>query len=42
MEEARVTYDVMVDVYSRLGYELLPLPLAAMGERVKFVRKTAG
>ena len=38
MEEARATYDVMFDVYSRLGYELLPLPLATVEERVAFVR----
>ena len=38
LEEARATYPAMVDIYSRLGYELLPLPLATVEERVAIVR----
>jgi predicted ATPase len=41
-EEARATYAVMFDVYSRLGYELVPLPLASVEERVEFARRTIG
>ena len=37
-EEAEATYHVMIDVYSELGYELIPLPLAPVPERVQFVR----
>jgi predicted ATPase len=39
IEEADATYRAMVEVYSGLGYELLPLPLATVEERVQFVRK---
>jgi predicted ATPase len=38
--EAEATYDAMVEVYSELEYELVPLPLVPIEERVKFV--TAG
>jgi len=40
--EAEATYQAMVDVYSGLGYELLPLPLAPVSERVQFVRQIIG
>jgi predicted ATPase len=42
IEEARATYPVMVDIYSRLGYELVLLPLATVEERVAFVRDSIG
>jgi len=42
IQEAEATHQAMVDVYSRLGYELLPLPLAPVSERVKFVRQIIG
>jgi predicted ATPase len=41
-DEAEATYRVMVDVYSGLGYELVPLPLAPIRERVAFVRNVMG
>jgi len=28
----------MVEVYTGLGYELIPLPLATVAERVRFIR----
>lgn len=37
-KEAEATYHVMVDVYSELGYDLIPLPRAPVPERVQFVR----
>ncbi|WP_426747806.1 AAA family ATPase [Myxococcus faecalis] len=36
--EAEATHRSMVDVYTRLGYELLPLPRTSIPERVRFVR----
>jgi Predicted ATPase len=36
-EEAMATYDVMVRVYGRLGYELLTLPKAGLDERIQFI-----
>lgn len=36
-EEALATYDVMVRVYERLGYELLTLPKASLDRRVQFI-----
>ena len=36
--EAEATYHAMVDVYTSLGYELVPLPLAPISERVRFIR----
>jgi predicted ATPase len=41
-EAAEATYRAMVAVYSGLGYELVPLPLAPVSERVQFVRKIIG
>lgn len=37
-ETAQATFAAMVDVYTGLGYALLPLPLAPIEERVRFVR----
>ncbi len=42
IEEAEATYRAMVDVYSDLDYELVPLPLVSVPERVQFVRKIIG
>lgn len=42
IEEAEATYHAMVAVYSGLGYELVPLPFAAVPERVQFVRRITG
>ena len=36
-EEARATYDVMVETYAVYGYSLIPLPLVSIEERVQFV-----
>jgi len=36
-EEARATYEAMAETYSALGYQLVPLPLASVEERVQFV-----
>jgi predicted ATPase len=36
--EAAATYGVMADTYSGLGYDLVPLPLVSVDERVAFVR----
>lgn len=41
-EEAEATYHVMINVYSELGYELIPLPLTPVPERVQFVRAMIG
>jgi predicted ATPase len=38
-EEARATYDVMVETYTAYGYNLITLPLASVEERVRFVTK---
>jgi predicted ATPase len=38
-EEARATYDVMVETYAVYGYDLITLPLASVEERVQFVTK---
>ncbi|AGC43524.1 hypothetical protein MYSTI_02197 [Myxococcus stipitatus DSM 14675] len=37
-QEAEATCLAMSEVYTRLGYELIPLPLASLSERVRFVR----
>ncbi|RVA20498.1 ATPase, partial [Mesorhizobium sp. M7D.F.Ca.US.004.03.1.1] len=31
------TYHMLVGVYTELGYELIPLPLAPVEERLRFV-----
>jgi predicted ATPase len=38
LAEAEATYQAMVDAYSALGYELVPLPLAPVADRLRFVR----
>lgn len=35
--EAAATHDMMARVYTELGYDLVPLPLASVAERVRFV-----
>jgi predicted ATPase len=42
MEEAEATYHAMTGAYSALGYELVPLPLASVAERVRFVKAAIG
>jgi predicted ATPase len=42
LAEAEATYQTMVEVYSGLGYELVPLPLVPVQERVAFVREIVG
>ena len=37
LEEAERTYEAMVEVYTALGYTLVPLPLVSVEERVRFV-----
>ncbi|HWX50372.1 MAG TPA: AAA family ATPase [Roseomonas sp.] len=41
-EEAEATHAAMAEVYSRLGYELVPLPRASVEERVRVVRAVIG
>jgi predicted ATPase len=36
-EEARATYEAMIETYSRLDYDLTQLPLDSVQERVRFV-----
>ena len=36
-EQAEATYEVMREIYSGLGYELVPLPLGSVEERARFV-----
>ncbi|WP_338868287.1 AAA family ATPase [Myxococcus stipitatus] len=38
LTEAEATCRAMQEVYTSLGYELLPLPLVSIPERVRFVR----
>lgn len=38
-EEAEATHRIMSDVYSGLGYDLVPLPLASVSERARFVQE---
>ena len=37
-EDAGATYDVMVEVYSSLGYELIELPCTSVEDRAAFVQ----
>ncbi|PBB21070.1 AAA family ATPase [Mesorhizobium sp. WSM4313] len=37
LEEAERTFRSLTGVYAELGYDLMPLPLAAVDERVRFV-----
>jgi predicted ATPase len=41
-EEAVATFEVMRETYSALGYDLVPLPLASVEERVQFVLAAIG
>lgn len=41
-DEARRTYDVIVDTYAGYGYELVELPRAEPRERVRFVLQHTG
>src|ERR1700735_3810646 len=41
-EEARATCDAMIATYSRLGYGVIPLPLAPVRARVRFVLAEIG
>lgn len=36
--EAAATYRIMADTYSRLGYQLVTLPLVSIEERVSFIQ----
>lgn len=40
LAEAEATSDMMAEVYAEFGYELLPLPLSTVADRVSFVRAT--
>ncbi|WP_353612587.1 AAA family ATPase [Methylobacterium sp. AMS5] len=40
--EAENTYHAMVNAYSGLGYELVPLPFTSITDRVVFVRNLIG
>ncbi len=40
--EAQVTYEVMVETYSTLGYSPIPLPLESVQKRVQFVLAEIG
>ncbi|WP_321163364.1 MULTISPECIES: AAA family ATPase [unclassified Sphingomonas] len=40
--EAKATHAAMTDIYASLGYGLVPLPLAPVPERVRFVRTRIG
>lgn len=44
LAEAERTYDVMVEIYTELGYEIIDLPRADVATRIKFVtdRITSG
>jgi predicted ATPase len=39
LAEAEAIYHAMVDAYSDLGYEPVPLPLVSVVERLRFVRE---
>ena len=41
-DEAERTFQAVAGVYAELGYELVPLPLVPIGERVGFVLDQAG
>ncbi|MDG4879964.1 AAA family ATPase [Mesorhizobium sp. WSM4884] len=42
LDEAERTFQSVASVYAELGYELMPLPLASVEERVRFVHDAAG
>ena len=39
LSEAEATHNAMTEVYENLGYDLIPLPLVTIAERVRFVRE---
>jgi predicted ATPase len=41
-EEAKATYEVMIETYSALGYNLISLPLDSVQERVQVVLAAVG
>jgi predicted ATPase len=41
-DEACATHAAMIETYSDLGYELIPLPLASVEERVQFLLTAIG
>lgn len=41
-EEAGATHAAMIETYTALGYELIPLPLDSVEERVRFVLAAIG
>src|SRR6267143_1930971 len=41
-EEAQATYEAVTGTYSTLGYELIPLPVGSVEERVLFVLAAIG
>ena len=41
-EEAEATYEVMMSTYAALGYDLVPLPLQSVEERVQFILGAVG
>ncbi len=41
-EEAQATYHALVETYSELNYELVPLPLTSIEDRAKYVIETVG
>lgn len=42
ISEAEATLHMMVETYTALGYELVPLPFAPVAERVKFIQARVG
>jgi len=42
LAEAEATHHAMIDAYSSVGYELVPLPLSSVADRVMFVRERIG
>lgn len=41
-EAAEATYETMIETYSAFGYELIPLPLNSVEERVRLVLAVIG
>ncbi|BAB48837.1 AAA family ATPase [Mesorhizobium japonicum] len=41
-DEAKCTYHALAEIYTELGYELVPLPLAPVETRLRFVLADAG
>lgn len=42
LEQARATCEAMIETYSALGYELIPLPFDSVEHRAQFVLATIG